>query len=93
MFDDPKVASYADNQTGGAPALSRPLKLRDGTTLFTLADGHAFFLSLSKDLQQRLSWQEAERFMLEAYESGQIASATDRVERALFLSYFLDLKS
>ena len=69
------------------------MKLRDGTTLCTLADGHTFFLNLSKDQQRRLSWQEAARFMLEACEGGQIAAATDRLERALFLSYFLDLKS
>jgi hypothetical protein len=93
MFDKPKIASDSDDQTGWSPALSRPLKLRDGTTLFTLADGHTFFLSLSRDLQQRLSWQEAARSMLEAFESGQITSATDRLERALFLSYLLDLKS
>jgi hypothetical protein len=30
--------------------------------------------------------------MLEACESGSIDAATDQLERALFLNYFLDLK-
>jgi hypothetical protein len=67
------------------------MKLRDGTCLFTLADGRAFALGLPKDQQMRLSWQEATRLMLEACENGEIPTATDRLERALFLNYFLDL--
>ncbi len=69
------------------------MRLRDGTFLCTLADGHNFFLNLSEDQRQRLSWQEAARFMIEACENGQVIAATDRLERALFLNYFLDLKS
>jgi hypothetical protein len=68
------------------------MKLRDGTILCTLADGRAFVLGLSKDQQLRLSWQEATRLMLEACENGQIPTATDQLERALFLNYFLELK-
>jgi len=86
------VSSDSQTHTGWSQALSRPLKLRDGTTLHTLADGRAFFLGFSRDLQQRLSWQEATRMMLEACESGSIDAATDQLERALFLNYFLDLK-
>jgi hypothetical protein len=68
------------------------MKLRDGTTLCTLADGRAFVLGLSKDQRLRLSWQEATRMMLQACENGQIPTATDQLERALFLNYFLELK-
>jgi hypothetical protein len=67
------------------------MKLRDGTTLCTLADARAFVLGLSKDQQLRLSWQEATQLILQACENGQIPTATDQLERALFLNYFLEL--
>jgi hypothetical protein len=50
-------------------------------------------LGLTPDHQSRQSWQEAAQLMEEACESGQVAAATDKLERALFLNYFLELKS
>jgi hypothetical protein len=84
--------SGLDTQDGRSHRLLRPLKLRDGTTLQDLADGRAFLRQLSEDQRSRLSWQEATRLIGEACDSGQVAAATDKLERALFLNYFLELK-
>jgi hypothetical protein len=74
-------------------ALIRPLRVRGGKTLRTLADARAFMLGMPKTLQLRASWQEAAEVMLEACRTGDVATATDRVERALFLNYQIDFRS
>jgi hypothetical protein len=61
--------------------------------LETLGDGFAFVLELSPDHRSRQSWQEAAQALLQAGESGQVAVATDKLERALFLNYFLEHKA
>ena len=80
------------SEGGRLQQLVRSLRLRDGTSLETLADGQAFLMRLSEDQKSRLSWQEATQMIVEARRSGQVAAATDKLERALFLNYFLELK-
>ncbi len=66
--------------------LARPITLRDGTTLATLADVRAFILNEPEHIQERNSWQRAAALLMEAAENGgSIEAATAQLELALFL--------
>ena len=47
------------SRSGWFAKLSRPIVLRDGTTLATLADVRAFILKKPAHIQERNSWQRA----------------------------------
>jgi hypothetical protein len=66
--------------------LTRTIILKDGTTLYTLADARAFILHGPDHIQQRQAWQHAAQLLMEAAEdAGRIEDATRQVEFALFL--------
>ena len=66
--------------------LSRPLTLRDGKKLETLADARRLILALSESDQERNAWQHAAALLIEAAESGgDVSAATTQVRIALHL--------
>ena len=72
--------------------LSRPLILRDGRTLRTLADARAFVLALTPGEQEYQSWQRAAELLIEAAEhGGDIEATTDQVRAALFMQAMVKL--
>jgi hypothetical protein len=71
---------------GWSAKLARPIVLRDGTELITLADVRAFILAEPEHIQERGSWQHAAELMISAAErGGSIEAATIQIEDALFL--------
>jgi hypothetical protein len=73
-------------QSGWSAELSRTIVLKDGTTLYTLAQARAFILSGPEHFQQREAWQRAALLLMEAAEdAGRIEEATRQIEFALFL--------
>ena len=70
---------------GWSATLARPIVLRDGTKLDTLAG--AFILEeLSQADQARNAWQKAAELLLStAEEKGDIAVVTKQIELALFM--------
>jgi hypothetical protein len=66
--------------------LARSIELRDGTELDTLADAANFILALPEHYQDRNSWKRATELLMKAAEqNGDIETATEQLERALFL--------
>jgi hypothetical protein len=66
--------------------LSRPIVMRDGTRLETLAEAGQFILALPEGDQQRNSWTKATELLMQAAErKGNIEAATEAVERAGFI--------
>jgi len=66
--------------------LSRPIQVRNGPKLETLADVRDFILAEPGHVQDRPLWQLAAAALLDAAENGgPIALATRRMENALFL--------
>lgn len=55
--------------SGWSAPFSRPLTLRDGMKLETLADARAFVLMLPPGDQERQSWQKAAELLIEAAEN------------------------
>jgi hypothetical protein len=49
---------------------ARPIALKDGTTLATLADVRSFILNEPEHVQERNSWQRAAALLMEAAEDG-----------------------
>ena len=73
--------------------LSRPLTLRDGTTLTTLADARGAILALPSSDEERNAWlKAADLLMAAAEQGGDVAAATEQVELALFLQARLGLQ-
>ena len=67
-------------------ALSRPIKVKNGPTLATLADVRAFMLGEPGHMMERPLWQQAAAALLAAAEDGgQVELATARTENALFM--------
>jgi hypothetical protein len=65
--------------------LPRPIVMRDGTKLETLAEAGAFILALPEGFNERNSWQRATALLMEAaLHEGDINAATGAVERGLF---------
>lgn len=74
--------------------LSRSLAPVDHAPLATLADARAYMLELPDSIAEWNAWQHAAKLLLAASEAPTkvaIGAATDQVERALFLSYRMDL--
>jgi hypothetical protein len=68
--------------------LSRPIVMRDGTRLETLAEAGQFILALPEAFQQRNSWQYASKLLMQAAErKGDIEAATEAVEAAGFMQF------
>jgi hypothetical protein len=68
--------------------LSRPIVMRDGTKLKTLAEAGSFILALPEAFQLRNSWLKATEMLMEAAErKGDIEAATEAVERAGFMQF------
>jgi hypothetical protein len=68
--------------------LSRPIVMRDGTKLETLAEAGSFILALPEADQHRSSWMKATELLMEAAErKGNIEAATKAVERAGFMQF------
>jgi hypothetical protein len=73
--------------------LSRPMALRDGTTLKTLYDASAFILRQPEHIKRSSAWQRAAELLILAAENGAgIEAATRQVELALFLEERLRLR-
>ena len=78
---------------GWSAPLSRPLVLRDGKRLATLADARDFVLALPPGYQERNAWQRAAALLIEAAEhGGDVGAATEQVVLALFLQARLRLE-
>ena len=71
----------------------KPIGLKDGTTLRTLADVRAFILEQPAAIQERQAWQRATQVVVAAAEDADgLEAATEQVERALFLEARLMLR-
>ena len=72
--------------------LTRPLQVRDGPKLETLADASRLIAKLPWRYQRHQAWISATELLMTAAErGGSVESATDQIEGALFLSYMLPL--
>lgn len=68
--------------------LARPIVMRDGTKLETLAEAGAFIIALPEAFQHRNSWQTASELLIAAADhNGSIEAATEAFERAGFLQF------
>ena len=66
--------------------LSRPIRVKDGSTLKTLADARAYILELPSEVTARPSWRDAAETLVEAAEGrATVAEASQKVETALFV--------
>jgi hypothetical protein len=77
--------------TGWNRNLTEPLRTKDGRTLVTLSAAGAYVVELPLAHQERATWQQAARLMLEAAEGGDIEAATEQLKRVLFMNARLDL--
>ena len=74
------------SKPGWQSKLSRPISLKTGTKLETLADARAFILDmLPESDHDRSSWQHATELLIEAAERGGRRGNDRVIERALFL--------
>ena len=71
---------------GWSAPLTRPIQVKDGTTLRTLNDARAYMLDhLPEDAQARHSWQKAAELLLAAADGlDDVGAATGQVELAIF---------
>ena len=76
-------------RTGWQAPLSKPLVLRDGRWLLTLADARLLILGLHDSDQTRNASQKAIELMMAAAADGDTTAATDQVETVLFLQAML----
>jgi hypothetical protein len=72
---------------GWSSKLTRPVAIKGGPVLRTLNDARAFVIDrLPEEDQDRVSWQRTAELLLAAAEgSAEIETATQQLERALFL--------
>jgi len=78
---------------GWSAPLARPLVLRDGTRLETLADARRSMLELPDGDQERNAWlKAAEQLTAAAEQGGDVAAATEQVAFALSVQGKLALK-
>jgi hypothetical protein len=83
----------AKARDGWSAKLARPIGVKGGTKLGTLADVRAFILEQPDYIQERQAWQRAAELLIEAADDqGRIDAATKQVERALFLEARLVLR-
>jgi hypothetical protein len=72
--------------------LARPVGVRAGPELRTLADARAYILSLRDGEQKENRWQHATKLLLEACETGDVGPVTKQVEYALMVSMKLVMR-
>jgi hypothetical protein len=72
-------------RSGWSAKLTRPITLKNGIKLVTLADVRAFILNEPEHIQRRNSWQRAAELMMAAAEGHGTEGATKQIELALFL--------
>ena len=78
---------------GWSAKLARPIGVKDGTKLNSLANVRDFILEQPDYIQERQSWQRAAELLIEAAEDGsQIEAATKQVELALVIEARLVLR-
>ena len=80
------------NWRGWSAKLSRPIQLKDGTQLQTLADVRGFISGQPEHIQERTFWRYATQLLIDAADGGDIEAVTNEVELALFLSGDLVLR-
>jgi hypothetical protein len=68
--------------------LTRPIPIKDGGTLRTIAEARDYMLALPDHRELRQSWQHAAELMLE---QADVADVSRQIELALFLDHKLDL--
>ena len=71
-------------------SLSRPLRIKDGSSLTTLSDVRAFVLELPEAEQRWQSWVAVTGELFKAADGGDLAAVTEAVERALYLEGWLE---
>jgi hypothetical protein len=74
--------------------LPKPLPVKDHEPLQTLADARVYILALPEAVASQSAWQAAARLLMEAAaepDTVRIGAAARQIERALFVSYRLDL--
>lgn len=72
--------------------LSKPLTLRDGKKLETLADARRLILTLPDGDQERNAWQKAAELLMAAADGGDVDAATEQVAAALFMQAMVRLE-
>jgi hypothetical protein len=72
-------------QLGWSAELARPLELKDGGKLQTLADARQFVVQLTEGDQLRNAWQKAAELLMAAAADGDTAAVTRQIEFALFV--------
>lgn len=70
----------------------KPVKVRDGPELRTLAEARAFMLGLPESRTWRNEWQWAAARLLDASKEGSVDEAREAVRNALFLNMMLDFE-
>jgi hypothetical protein len=81
-----RIAKSKRAVVGWCAPLSRPIQVKAGPKLETLADVRDFILAEPGHVQERPSWQLAAAALLEAAEGREdVGVATYRAENALFL--------
>jgi hypothetical protein len=63
---------------GWARSLARPVGVKGGPVLRTVADARVYILSLSEAEQNENRWQQAAKLLLEAFETGGVVEAATR---------------
>jgi hypothetical protein len=83
----PAEPAYSWRMPGWSSKLTRPVAIKGGPVLRTLNDARAFVIDrLPEEDQDRVSWQRTAELLLAAAEgSAEIETATQQLERALFL--------
>jgi type VI protein secretion system component VasF len=87
------VGKNANDRTDWQRQLSRPLRTRGGESVETLSDARAYILALPEARQHRNTWIQAAELLLAAAAGGDVRTATDQFELALFLDTNLDTQS
>jgi hypothetical protein len=80
------MTSSVFKRAGWSAHLTRPVRIKNGPTLRTLDDVHAFILSAPKAVHERRIWQYVCELLLAAAErDGDIGAVTEKIELALLL--------
>jgi hypothetical protein len=86
-----QVGRPTKTKTSRGP-LARPIGVKGGPELRTLADAREYILALSEGEAKEPRWQSAARKLLEACESGEVEAVTRQIEFALFVGAQLVLR-
>jgi hypothetical protein len=73
-------------------SLTRPVRVKGGPELRTLADARAYLLTLPETQQGEPRWQSVARRLLIASETGDVETVTDQLELALLVGAKLVLR-